>query len=135
MTPDNTVEGYTYALDRIKLILDIMDQYKVAIEDAQSKGKEITEADQKFLDNYDQTRNQWTRANERAQRNLEPLQEQERLKEETKQRIAQEKEDEKQRRIFRQKLKEKIAKQELMKTNNLKLIFKIMISKILKIWI
>ena len=105
MTPDNTVEGYTYALDRIKLILDVMDQYKAAIEDAQSKGKEITEADQKFLDNYDQTRNQWARANERAQRNLEPLQEQERLKEETRQRIAQEKEDEKQRRIFKQKLK------------------------------
>lgn len=105
MTPDQTIEGYTYAIDRVQVILETMEQYKTAIEEAQSKGREITEADQKFLNDYEKTKNQWVRAGERAQRNLEPLQEQERLKEETKQRIAQEKEDEKQRRIFRQKLK------------------------------
>lgn len=107
MIPDNTINGYTYALDRIKLILDTMDQYKAAIEDAQAKGKEITEADQKFLENYDQTRNQWIKAGDRAQKNIEPLQEQKRLEEERRKKIEQEKQDEKERRIFkRQQQKE-----------------------------
>ena len=53
MTPDQTIEGYSYALDRVKIILETMEQYKTAIEEAQAKGQEITEEDQKFLDNYD----------------------------------------------------------------------------------
>ena len=105
MTPDQTIQGYTYALDRVKVILETMEQYKAAIEEAQAKGREITEIDQKFLDDYDKTRSQWTRAGERAQNNLIPLQEQQRSQEETRKRIEQEKEYDKQRRILKQQMR------------------------------
>ena len=104
MTPDRTIEGYTYAIDRVQVILETMEQYKAAIEEAQSKGQEITEADQKFLNDYEKTKNQWTRAGERAQNNLTPLQEQKRLAEEDKKRIEQRKQEEKERRIARNQL-------------------------------
>lgn len=104
MTPDQTIEGYSYVLDRVKVILETMEQYKTAIEEAQAKGQEITEEDQKFLDNYDKTKTQWTRAGERAQTNLDSLQEQKRLAEEDKKRIEQRKQDEKERRILRNQL-------------------------------
>lgn len=104
MTPDQTIEGYTYAIDRVQVILETMEQYKAAIEKAQSKGQEITEADQKFLNDYEKTKNQWTRAGERAQNNLTSLQEQKRLAEEDKKRIEQRKQEEKERRIARNQL-------------------------------
>ena len=105
MTPDQTIEGYTYALDRVKIILETMEQYKTSIEEARAKGQEITEEDQKFLDNYDKTKTQWTRAGERAQTNLNSLQEQKKLQEEARERIEKEKEIEKQRRIIKQQAK------------------------------
>ena len=101
MTPDQTIEGYTYAIERVQIILETMDQYKAAIEEAQSKGQEITEADQKFLNDYEKTKNQWERASGRASKGLGQLQEQKRLAEEDRQRIEQEKQDAKERRLLK----------------------------------
>ena len=97
LAPDDSIQGYSNALERIKIIITTMEEYKKLLDEAIAKGQDITEEDKKFLENYDKTKNQWIRANERAQNNLNQLQNQEKLKEEAKQRIKEQKQIEKER--------------------------------------
>ena len=75
MSPPETEQGYTQALDQMQKTLVVMEQYKKVLDQAMAEGREISEYDQKFLLNYERNHEQIERIADRAQTGLGRFQE------------------------------------------------------------
>ena len=75
MSPSETEQGYTQALDQMQKTLVVMEQYKKVLDQAMAEGREISEYDQKFLLNYERNHEQIERIADRAQTGLGRFQE------------------------------------------------------------